>query len=329
MAKGTKISTEELEVQSMEGKASGRKKTWIKVLKYGLLVPVAIFLARYFYENADIYRNLDVTIHWPVFAGAVGFYFLYQVTLASLWHYITPLNVCDINYFKAITAYLYSIPGKYIPGKVFMLLARIPAYEEAGVPIRKVTICFFLENICTLLGASFLFLVSLLFFPNDLLADYQWATAALVVVFFICINPKIINFFLRILEKVIHKKDMEIPITYGEMIKVVLMFIGNWVIVGVGFYMLTCSIYPIPMSEMLYSAGIFGLSCIIGILAIFAPSGLGVREGILVLGLGLIMPEEYAVLISIVSRLWMTVSELALIGIAFVVNQVTGIRKKS
>ena len=113
------------------------------------------------------------------------------------------------------------------------------------------------------------------------------------------------------------------------MIKVVLMFIGNWVIVGVGFYMLTCSIYPIPMSEMLYSAGIFGLSCIIGILAIFAPSGLGVREGILVLGLGLIMPEEYAVLISIVSRLWMTVSELALIGIAFVVNQVTGIRKKS
>ena len=242
---------------------------------------------------------------------------------------MTKLNGCGINYFKAITAYLYSILGKYIPGKVFMLLARIPAYEEAGAPIRKVTICFFLENICTLLGAAFLFLVSLLFFPNDLLADYQWAAIALVVVFFICINPKIINFFLRILEKVIHKKDMEIPITYGEMIKVVLLFIGNWVIVGIGFYMLTCSIYPIPMSEMLYSAGIFGLSCIIGILAIFAPSGLGVREGILVLGLGLIMPEEYAVLISIVSRLWMTVSELALIGIAFVVNQVMGRRKKS
>ena len=44
--------------------------------------------------------------------------------------------------------------------------------------------------------------------------------------------------------------------------------------------------------------------------------------GILVLGLGLIMPSEYAVIISIISRLWMTVSELALIGIAFVVNQV-------
>lgn len=115
---------------------------------------------------------------------------------------------------------------------------------------------------------------------------------------------------------------MEIPITYGQMIRVVLLFIGNWIIVGVGFYMLTCSIYAVPLSELLYAAGIFGLSCIIGILAVFAPSGLGVREGILVLGLGLIMPEEYAVIISIVSRLWMTVSELALIGIAFIVNKV-------
>lgn len=141
------------------------------------------------------------------------------------------------------------------------------------------TVCFFLENICTLLGAAFLFLVSLLFFPNDILADYKWATLALVVIFFICINPKIINFFLRILGKVIKKQDMEIPITYGQMVKVVLLFIGNWIIVGIGFYMLTCSIYPVPMSEMLYTAGIFGLSCIIGILAIFAPSGLASGRG--------------------------------------------------
>ena len=294
----------------------------MKILKYGFLVLVVIFLARYFYKNSESYRNLDVSINWAVFAGAVGFYFLYKITLASLWHYMTKLNQCGIGYFRAITAYLYSILGKYIPGKVFMLLARIPAYEEAGAPIRKVTICFFLENICTLLGAAFLFLVSLLFFPNDILADYTWATVGLVVVFFICINPKIINFFLKIMEKLIHKKDMQIPMTYKQMLKVVLLFIGNWLIVGIGFYMLACSIYPIPLSEMLYTAGIFGLSCIIGILAIFAPSGLGVREGILVLGLGLIMPSEYAVIISIISRLWMTVSELALIGIAFVVNQV-------
>ena len=86
---------------------------------------------------------------------------------------------------------------------------------------------------------------------------------------------------------------------------------------------------PAPsFTVFLYAAGIYGISCIIGILAIFAPSGIGVREGIMVLGLGLVMPSEYAVIISIVSRLWMSVSELVLIGIAFVVNKLFLLRKR-
>ena len=71
----------------------------------------------------------------------------------------------------------------------------------------------------------------------------------------------------------------------------------------------------------LFGYGSDGLSCIIGILAVFTPSGLGVREGIILLGLGLIMPKEYAVIISLVTRLWQTVAEFMLIGIAIVINR--------
>lgn len=62
---------------------------------------------------------------------------------------------------------------------------------------------------------------------------------------------------------------MEIPMTYLQMIKVVVLFIGNWLIVGMGFYMLVYSIYPVPISEALYCGGIYGLSAIIGILCHF------------------------------------------------------------
>ena len=305
-----------------------KKKRWMKWAKIGFLLLVAVFLARYFYKNYDEYKNLDLQINWGIFLVAVLLYFLYKLTLASLWHYLTILNECQVGYFRAVTAYLYSILGKYIPGKVFMLLARIPAYQEEERSLSKVTVCFFLENICTLLGAAFLFLVSLFFFPNGLLKQYQWAAVALVVAFFICINPKIINFFLKYLGKLFKKDNLQIPITYSQMLKVVGLFILNWLIVGLGFYMLTCSIYPLPVSQFLYAAGIYGISCIIGILAIFAPSGIGVREGIMVLGLGLVMPSEYGVIISIVSRLWMSVSELVLIGIAFVVNKLFLLRKR-
>ncbi len=301
---------------------NGKKQKIMKIVKALFLVAVFVFMGRYFYKNWDDIKSLDLDLNWGVFAGSMLLYFAYKLTLASLWHYITWLDKASIRYPDAITAYLYSILGKYIPGKVFMLAARIPAYEEKGVPMRKVTVCFLLENVCTLLGAGFLFLISLFFFPNDLLKDYLFAVVIFVVVFFICINPKIINFFLRIAGKLMKKNDMEIPFNYLQMIKVVLLFICNWLIVGTGFYMLICSIYPLPISQWLYVGGIFGLSAIIGILSIFAPSGIGVREGILILGLNLVMPNEYSVIISIVSRLWATIAELILILAAFIINMI-------
>lgn len=300
----------------------------LKICKVIFLILVVIFLVKYFATNIEDIKNLDFKMNWGIFALSMIFYFIYKVTLASLWHYITYLNDSSIKYKDAVVSYLYSILGKYIPGKVFMLAARIPAYEKAGVKMRKVTICFFLENICTLLGAAFLFLISLFFFPNEVLQDYMWAVVALIVVFFICINPKIINWGLRILGKVIKKDDMEIPMTYGQMIKVVLLFIGNWLIVGMGFYMLVYSIYPVPLSEALYCGGIYGLSAIIGILAIFTVSGLGVREGIIAVGLALIMPDSYVVIVSIISRLWATVAELILIFIAFIINKIIMYKEK-
>ena len=124
-------------------RTEGRKEEMDEICQDRIFTAGCCFSGSLFYKNYDSYKNLDVEINWLVFTGAVLFYFLYKVTLASLWHYITKLNHCSIKYFKAITAYLYSILGKYIPGKVFMLLARVPAYEEGGAPIRKVTVCFF------------------------------------------------------------------------------------------------------------------------------------------------------------------------------------------
>lgn len=115
---------------------------------------------------------------------------------------------------------------------------------------------------------------------------------------------------------------------YSQMLKVVLLFIANWLIVGIGFFILTQSIYPdIQMSEMLYCAGIWGVSAIMGILAIFAPSGIGVREGIMIWGLSQIMPLEYAMVISVVSRLWQTIPELVLVALAFIWSRIRKMSK--
>ena len=49
----------------------------------------------------------------------------------------------------------------------------------------------------------------------------------------------------------------------------------------------------------------------------FAPSGLGVREGVLALFLAPVMPNSVALVVSVATRLWLTVAELAAAGIAY------------
>ena len=298
------------------------KDKLLKALKIIFGVLVVVFLAWYFRKNWDEFSEKIMSVNIGIFIVSMLFYFVYKITLASLWHYITKINGCSIRYEKAVTSYLYSILGKYIPGKVFMLAATLTYYKEEEAQLSKVTVCFFIENVCTLLGAAMLFIVSLFFFPNELLENYKWLTLLLIAAFFVCIHPKIINFVLRLIGK-IFKKNLEIPMKYSQMLKVVLLFIGNWLIVGFGFFILTKSIYPAAeWSQMLYCAGIWGVSAIMGILAIFAPSGLGVREGIIVAGLMLIMPQSDAMVISVVSRLWQTIPELLLVAMAFVYSRI-------
>lgn len=300
-----------------------KKPEIIKWLKILFLVLVIGFLVKYFIENYEDFRSIDLNINWVTFFASMLFFIVYKITLASLWHYITILNDAQITYKKAITAYMYSILGKYIPGKVFMLAARLMYYDLEGVKKRKVTICFFIENMLNLLGAALLFIVSLFFFPNNLLARYKYITIALIVLFFIFINPKILNIFLRLLEKITKKNDLQLSFSYLQMLKLVLLFVINWTIVGIGFYILVYSIYLIPINQSLYAAGVFALAAIIGILSIFAPSGIGVREGIIVMGLTLVMPLEYAVIVSVISRLWSTIPELLLAGVAFAYSKIS------
>ena len=184
------------------------KKTILKALKILFGVLVVVFLVWYFWKNWDEFSEKIMNVDMGIFVFSMLFYFAYKITLASLWHYITKLNGCAIKYEKAVTSYLYSILGKYIPGKVFMLAARLTYYKEEDAPLAKVTVCFFIENVCTLLGAAMLFIVSLLFFPNELLENYKWLTVALIVIFFVCIHPKIINFFLGLIGK-LFKKDLK------------------------------------------------------------------------------------------------------------------------
>lgn len=67
--------------------------------------------------------------------------------------------------------------------------------------------------------------------------------------------------------------------------------------------------------------GAFNLAGAIGMLAIAVPSGLGVRDGIQLILLGVIMPPEIALAITVAARLWSLLIDVLFFVIAAVLHR--------
>ena len=68
--------------------------------------------------------------------------------------------------------------------------------------------------------------------------------------------------------------------------------------------------------------GASSLAGAVSMLAIFAPSGIGVREGIQLALLSIIMPTEYALVITVFTRLWGVAMDFIFLGTSYLLTQI-------
>jgi len=107
------------------------------------------------------------------------------------------------------------------------------------------------------------------------------------------------------------------------------LYFCAWGVMGLGFYFCASSIYPLPLVDYLYVSGAFSLATIIGILSLFAPSGIGVREGVIIATMSQIVSSGIASIIAIIARIWATSSELFWVGVVYVISLFFGKEKIS
>jgi hypothetical protein len=77
-----------------------------------------------------------------------------------------------------------------------------------------------------------------------------------------------------------------------------------------GLAIIILSVVKVPVSVLPILVGIFCLANVVGFLALFAPAGIGVREGILFLALGPLVGAGMASVIVILARLIQTVADI-------------------
>jgi uncharacterized membrane protein YbhN (UPF0104 family) len=209
--------------------------------------------------------------------------------------------------------------GKYIPGKLWIILGRA-GYISENYPwkLKDTSYVSFYTQILTIWIGLLIGAAGFLFIP----IPAKWAIvfiAGFVLLTLILFVPSLQDYFLKISNK-LFKKNIELPvIRVGELIRLVPYFLFDWLIRITGFALLLGALSP-DFLQLLFLPG-YPLSITLGILAVFAPGGLGVREGVLVFWLhqgGLDI--ETATTISLVTRLWMLFGEIAIFALSLILK---------
>jgi len=211
--------------------------------------------------------------------------------------------------------------GKYIPGKIMLPLGRVYLYKDKNVSSIEVLSLFFLETLAQAGGAFFLIIVTgpLSGISSGLKVNFYWMMGGALLLFS---HPKIIEWIFNVVLRTIKSQEIKINEGYPKILFLILLnAINLGLIGGFSFYLLISSFYCISVSKILFIAMALGISSLSGLIAFFAPAGIGVREGVLIYFLNFFLPPHLSVLVSIISRLWLTICEIILISFAYILKK--------
>jgi glycosyltransferase 2 family protein len=92
-----------------------------------------------------------------------------------------------------------------------------------------------------------------------------------------------------------------------------------WAVTGLAFAALVAALHPLAAADIPLVVAAYAAAYAAGFLALLTPAGLGVREGVLVVALAPVLPAGPALVVALVSRVWMMLVELAGAAVAHLV----------
>jgi uncharacterized membrane protein YbhN (UPF0104 family) len=183
--------------------------------------------------------------------------------------------------------------GKYVPGSLWQYAGRTALARAHGLPLRLVGKSLPIELIASI-GAAAAF---------SMLLIGWWGMVGVVVL------------LLAVVLAGSRLRDDRVVLRTAS--RMTVLYAGTWPLIGVSFWMTARAFVHVPIGDLATYTGAFAAAWIVGLFAIYAPGGLGVREAVLVVLLRGKIGSADAVLIAAASRAVFTVVDLSTAGVAF------------
>ncbi|MBN1183047.1 MAG: flippase-like domain-containing protein [Bacteroidales bacterium] len=287
-----------------------------KYLKFLIYISI-LFLVIYLYK-LDYIAIENLTFNYKYILLAILFLFLGFFGSIISWYYSMSKHNIMVSIKSASISQGLSVFAKYIPGKLWTILGRAGIINTYyNFPLRNLTLVSLKEQFISIWTSLVLSI-----WPIVTLVENQYIVC--YIIFLILLSSflfikKIHDLVIQLIHKIV-KKEIDIPfIKAKDFSPVFIACFGYWIMWMIGFYFLN---HAIIINPSLKSMFLFPFGAVIGLLALIVPGGIGVREGLIVLGLtkyGTSLPV--ATSIALLSRLWFLIGEFLIFIVALVLKK--------
>ena len=237
----------------------------------------------------------------------------YYLLFVVGWIWILGAWGISITYPIALRAEMVSMLAKYVPGGIWTPAARVIAARRAGITqAGLVTASILIEAGLSAISGVVVFVVSLAWVRGvDAPLAPLLVFAAIVA---LLLHPRI---FQPVAARVLRRFGCERvpPVPARTMLLLLSYYCFTWLIGGCGLYFLLRSLGGHPaLATIPFLGGVSAVGAIVAVLAVFAPSGLGVREGSMYgLLLAVTSSEGVALGTTLLNRVAITLVEILLL----------------
>ncbi|OIP57100.1 MAG: hypothetical protein COX79_03250 [Candidatus Levybacteria bacterium CG_4_10_14_0_2_um_filter_36_16] len=277
------------------------------ILTIFLGIPLTIislsFLFLVIFSGRNVFIQQLTNLKFPPFLLSIVFFMIFFFLRSIVWKQIlgklgSELKLEDVVYFSSLTEL-----KRYIPGSIFSYVGRLFHFGQLGVK-KKIIIKG------TVLEASLHILSSFIISISGIIYLYQLSRQNILFQFmpqgiysvglyiFITICLFLLFIFLKKNLRNIFKFTDEFFIS-----------ILSWICYAIASVLIVVSISGFNPYTIVSLGSFFVLAWLIGYLSIITPSGVGVREAVIVFGLSYIVPIQTAVAVALLARIVFVFSE--------------------
>lgn len=289
-----------------------------RLVRIARTVLVLLVLVAAAYAVVRHWREVSSTVtHLSWRAWLPGFFILPVAIGCSTmsWQVLVDELGEPIGARRGAQIFLVGQLGKYVPGSVWAYLLQLELGRRAGVARARIfaaTVFSLAVVVVAALLAGSLAVPSLIEANPDL-ATLRWLYLLLPVAL-VCLHPRILTWAVRQGFRILGRPAPDHPIRKRAVLASLGWALASYLAFGAHLWLLVRSSTPISVSVLPLAVGTMAVAMISGLFVFLLPSGAGVREAVLVAGLGPLVGTGPAIALAAVSRVLLTVADLFTAG---------------